>query len=137
VALIAWSSEQLLPGYPLLEARLKATTPGLAPFVTDKGPDSHFLRALGWFRAAGFTGVRALTLAWDAQAPLGAAERRALELLLGMRWPGVETELEEEDRAEYERLCHPGSPDFVLEHPDHYAFFTYTMFWGQVAQVKA
>ena len=30
VAILAWSSEQLLPGYPLLEARLRATTAGLA-----------------------------------------------------------------------------------------------------------
>ena len=26
-----------------------------------------------------------------------------------------------------------GSPDFILNLPDYYAFFTYTMFWGKTA----
>jgi demethylmenaquinone methyltransferase/2-methoxy-6-polyprenyl-1,4-benzoquinol methylase len=33
VAIAAWSSENLLPGYPQLEARLGATSGGIAPFV--------------------------------------------------------------------------------------------------------
>jgi len=33
VAITAWSSEELLPGYPRLEARLGATSAGIAPFV--------------------------------------------------------------------------------------------------------
>ena len=135
VALIAWSSEQLLPGYPLLEARLKATTPGLAPFVEGKEPGTHFLRALGWFREAGLEVARAETLAGGAHAPLDAAEREALVMLLAMRWPGVESELAPEDRAEYQRLCLPQSPDFILDHPDYYAFFTYSLFWGTVAHL--
>ena len=53
VAIAAWSSEDLLPGYPRLEARLKATTAGIAPFVHRKKPEKHFLRALGWFRELG------------------------------------------------------------------------------------
>ena len=36
LALAAWSSEQLLPGYPRLEARLRATPDGIAPFVHGK-----------------------------------------------------------------------------------------------------
>jgi len=32
VAILGWSSQQLLPGYPLLEARLNATSAGIAPF---------------------------------------------------------------------------------------------------------
>jgi demethylmenaquinone methyltransferase/2-methoxy-6-polyprenyl-1,4-benzoquinol methylase len=56
-----------------------------------------------------------------------------------MRWPGVESELRQEDAdskhpwAEYQRLCLPESPDFILDHPDYYAFFTYSMFHGKVA----
>jgi demethylmenaquinone methyltransferase/2-methoxy-6-polyprenyl-1,4-benzoquinol methylase len=53
VAVLAWSSEQLLPGHPVLEARLNGTSAGIAPFVTGKKPESHFMRALGWFRDAG------------------------------------------------------------------------------------
>jgi len=35
-------------------------------------------------------------------------------------------------RAEYQRLCAPESPDFVLNLADYYAFFTYSMFYGKV-----
>jgi hypothetical protein len=54
--------------------------------------------------------------------------------LFDMRWPSVESELTEEDRAEYQRLCLPESPEFILNHPDYFAFFTCTMFWGKVAK---
>jgi demethylmenaquinone methyltransferase/2-methoxy-6-polyprenyl-1,4-benzoquinol methylase len=47
-----------------------------------------------------------------------------------MRWPEVGSELSEEDRQEYERLCQPESPDFVLNFPDYYGFFVYTLFWA-------
>ena len=53
VAILAWSSEKLLPGYPVLEAHLNATSSGIAPFVRGKKPELHFTRALGWLRDAG------------------------------------------------------------------------------------
>jgi ubiquinone/menaquinone biosynthesis C-methylase UbiE len=134
VAILAWSSEKLLPGYPLLEARLNATSSGIAPFVKGKRPELHFLRALGWFRDTGLQEPSAKTFAGDAYAPLSEDVRNALIALFQMRWPGVESELTPENRAEYERLCLPESPDFILNHPDYYAFFTYTMFHGKVGK---
>jgi ubiquinone/menaquinone biosynthesis C-methylase UbiE len=59
LAIIAWSSEQLLPGYPMLEAKLSATTPGIAPFSNEMEPSRHFLRALGWLRELGLAKPRA------------------------------------------------------------------------------
>jgi ubiquinone/menaquinone biosynthesis C-methylase UbiE len=134
VAVLAWSSEQLLPGYPLLEARLSATSAGIAPFVKGKKPESHFLRALGWFRDAGLEELTAQTFAGDAHAPLTDDLRSALIALFEMRWPGVESELTQADRAEYQRLCLPESPDFIVDHPDYYTFFTCSMFHGKVAE---
>jgi demethylmenaquinone methyltransferase/2-methoxy-6-polyprenyl-1,4-benzoquinol methylase len=140
VAIFAWSSENLLPGYPLLEARLKATSAGIAPFVKGKRPELHFLRALGWFRDAGLEELTARTFAGDAYAPLSDDLRRALIALFEMRWPRVESELTQEDadskhpRAEYQRLCLPESPEFILDHPDYYAFFTCSMFCGKVSE---
>ncbi|MBN1956238.1 MAG: methyltransferase domain-containing protein [Anaerolineae bacterium] len=133
VAILVWSSENLLPGYPLLEARLKATTPGLAPFVAGSQPESHCLRALGWFRAAGLEACAARTFVGGAHAPLRSELRQALIALLEMRWPNAEAELTAEDRSAYRRLCRPASPDFILDQRDYYAFFTCSMFWGQVA----
>lgn len=134
VAILAWSSEKLLPGYPLLEARLNATSSGIAPFVKGKRPELHFSRALGWFRDAGLEESTARTFVGDAYAPLSDDLRCALIALLEMRWPGVESELTKEDWAEYQRLCRPESPEFILDHPDYYAFFTCSMFYGKVAK---
>jgi demethylmenaquinone methyltransferase/2-methoxy-6-polyprenyl-1,4-benzoquinol methylase len=134
VAINAWSSETLLPGYPGLEARLEATSAGIAPFVKGKRPELHFTRGLGWFREAGLEDATARTFVGDAYAPLSEDLRRGLIALFEMRWPGVESELTPEDRAEYRRLCLPESPDFILNHPDYYAFFTSSMFYGEVAR---
>jgi ubiquinone/menaquinone biosynthesis C-methylase UbiE len=133
VAIAAWSSETLLPGYPWLEARLEATTAGIAPFVQGKQPELHFLRALGWFHRAGLKEPRAKSFAGSFYTPLSDEIRRALTALFAMRWPGIEPELSPEDLAEFQRLCLPDSPDFILNLPDYYAFFTYSMFWGRKA----
>ena len=132
VALLAWSSEQLLPGYPALEARLKATAAGLAPFARGMPPARHFPRAPEWFAELGLEEIKGRTFAGDACAPLSDELREALTALVGMRWPGAEEELTAEERAEFKRLADPASPDFILNDPSYYAFFTYTMFWGKV-----
>jgi len=49
-----------------------------------------------------------------------------------MLWGEAQSELTPEDWAEYQRLCQPESPDFILNLPDYYAFFTYSMFRGKV-----
>jgi demethylmenaquinone methyltransferase/2-methoxy-6-polyprenyl-1,4-benzoquinol methylase len=133
VVIIAWSSQMLLPGYPLLEARLNATSSGIAPFVRDKRPELHFLRALGWFRQVGLENPTVNTISGQVSSPMTNDLRRALFALFEMRWTGVGAELNEEDLAEYRRLCLPESPDFIVYHPDYYAFFTYSMFCGTVA----
>ena len=131
VAIAAWSSERLLPGYPLLEAQLGMTSVGLAPFVPGKNPTEHFLRALGWFRELGFEGLRADVFSQSFHSPENDEMREALSYLFQSRWHGVESELNREDRAEFQRLCDPQSPDFILDHQDYYGFFTYSMFWGK------
>ena len=131
IALAAWSSEALLPGHPQLEARLAATSAGLAPFVQGINPELHFLRTLGWLRKLGLRETKAEVFGGSVHAPLNSDERVALEDLFGMRWPNVTDELTAEDAAEFRRLCQPDSPDFVLNLPDYYAFFNYTMFWGK------
>ena len=131
VAIAAWSSEKLLPGYPLLEARLEATSAGIAPFIPGKKPELHFLRALNWFRELGLKELKAKVFADSVQAPLNDKVRHGLVDLFDMRWPNVSTELSSDDSVEFQRLCTSDSPDFILNLPDYYAFFTYTMFWGK------
>ena len=45
---------------------------------------------------------------------------------------GVGAELSEEGWAEYQRLGLAESPDFILDLPECYAFYTYSMFRGRV-----
>ena len=132
VIIIVWSSQQLLPGYPVLEAHLNATSSGIAPFVKGTAPELHFPRMMGWFRRAGMEEVSARTFAGDVCAPLSEEMRSALTALIEMRWVDVGAELSEGDWAEFQRLCMPGSPDFILDIPDYYAFYTYSMFRGRV-----
>jgi ubiquinone/menaquinone biosynthesis C-methylase UbiE len=132
VAIAAWSSEKLLPGYPGLEARLGATPSGIAPFTQGEKPERHFSRALGWFNELGLREVEAEVFAGSVHAPLSVEVRNALVDLFRQRWPNAETELSSDDFAEFQRLCLPDSPDFILNLPDYYAFFTYSMFSGRV-----
>ena len=132
VALLAWSSQQLLPGYPLLEARLNATCSAVIPCVKGKRPESIFSRGLGWFQEIGFLEPEARTFVDDVQAPLSEEIRTALISLIEMLWGERQPEVSEQDWAEYQRLCLPESPDFILNLPDYCAFFTYSAFWGKV-----
>jgi ubiquinone/menaquinone biosynthesis C-methylase UbiE len=130
VAILFWSSQMLLPGYPALEARLDGTAAGTAPFVAGMLPELHPLRSLGWLRAAGLEAIRVETLARTLSAPLDDGLRAALLALLEMRW--AEAEMSQADRALYRRLCQAASPELILDRPDYCAFFTYTLFCGQV-----
>ncbi|KIX12497.1 class I SAM-dependent methyltransferase [Dethiosulfatarculus sandiegensis] len=129
-AILAWSSEQLLPGYPGLEARLRATGPGLAPFSERTKPEEHFLRGTGLLKKAGFAYVSIKSFLGDVQGPLDNENRIALEELLAMRWPGAEKELGPKEADLLERLISPDSKDYILKQKDYYAFFTYTMLFG-------
>lgn len=130
IAVAAWSSEKLLPGYPELEARLGATASGIAPFVRGKNPALHQLRILGQLRKLGLAETAAKTYAGSVFAPLDETSHRALVSLFDMRWPNVESELSSSEAAEFNRLCNPDSQDFILNIPDYYAHFTYTVFLG-------
>lgn len=132
--LCAWSSETLLPGYPVLEARLKATKAGIAPFSAGKPPRQHFLRALGWLKAAGLVECQARVFSSSVYAPLSEDSCLAMTDLFQMRWSGCEHELSRADYDEYRRICLPDSPDFILNQPDYYAFFTYSLFRGSVVK---
>lgn len=134
VAILAWTSQQLLPGYPLLEAQLNATCSAYAPLLRGTDPASHFMRALRSFGEVGLVNAKAQTFVGEVQAPLSAECRVALTSLIEMLW-SVSPEAAEADRLDdRQRLCHAVSPDFILNLPEYYAFFTYTLFSGTVAK---
>ena len=132
VNLVFWSSEQLLPGYPELEARLRATSAGIAPFARGMAAERHPLRMLGPLRTAGLMDCRADAFAGSVHAPLTDDLRTALVDLFEMRWAAAEQELSAADRAEFRRLCDPASPDFIVDVPEYYALYTLSLFRGTV-----
>ncbi len=132
IYILAWSSQQLLPGYPQLEARFNATNAGISPFKNGSSPTNHFLSSLHSFKAAGLENCCAQTFVKDIQAPIDDIEQEALISLFEMRWGTAKSELSESDYIEFKRLCDSKSPDCVLKRPDYYGFFTYTMFRGTV-----
>ena len=132
VAILGWSSQMLLPGHPLLEARLNATCSSYIPYVKGKKPESNFLSALGWFRELGLEDLTTRTFVDEINAPLSDDIRTALISFFEMLWGELQPEVSEEDWAEYQRLCNPDSPDFILDRQDYYAFYTYSMFQGRI-----
>jgi SAM-dependent methyltransferase len=134
LALGYWSSQCLLPGYPALEARLDASSAGIAPFTVNSRPETHFLNAPGWLREAGVVDVRVATFVQTVSAPLDLDLRGALTELFAMRWGTAEGDVSPEDWREYLRLCQPHSHDLILNRPDYSAFFTYSLFSGMVPE---
>lgn len=134
VAIVFWSSHKLLPGYPLLEARLNATVTPNLPCSEGTKPELHSMRALGWLREACLEEATAHTFVADVQAPLNDDIRYALRLSFQMLWGTAEREVTPEDWAGFQRLCRPESPDSILNLPDYYALVTYSLFYGRVAE---
>ena len=134
VAILGYSSQMLLPGHAALEARLNATASATTALAEGKEPAAHFTRALGWFHAAGLEEATARTVVGTVHAPLDDGVRRALISLFGMLWGEMMSRMDDTDREEYLRLTEPESPDFILDIPDYYAYFTYSMFEGRVAK---
>jgi len=132
LAILAYSSQQLLPGYPLLEARLNATCSAYIPLLKGKDSQQNFLRALGWFREAGLEDLAVHTFVKDVYAPLSKNIQMALSSLIFMLWGERQPEVSKGDWEEFQCLCQPDSPDYLLNLPDYYAFFTYSMFCGKV-----
>ena len=132
VFVAGWTSQQLLPGYPFLEAKLNTTADGIAPFAGNDPPDSHFLRTLGRLKSASLNECKARTFTGDIQAPLSGDRREALVSLLAMRWGDPKAELTADEWAEYQRICDPDSPECIIDLPDYYGFFTYTLFRAKI-----
>jgi SAM-dependent methyltransferase len=132
VALIYWSAQKLLPGYPLLEARLDGTSVPTAPFREGMPPEAHVLRAMGWLRAVGLQECTARTFVAEVHAPLSDELRDALAAAMDMFWGQAHAEVSAEDWAQFQSLCRHESLQCILDVPEYYGFLTYTLFCGQV-----
>jgi demethylmenaquinone methyltransferase/2-methoxy-6-polyprenyl-1,4-benzoquinol methylase len=107
LALASWTSQQLLPGHPLLETRLNATAQGVAPFRDGLSPSLHFLRLGERLEAAGLGDIRVRSFLGDIHPPRDTREERALSSLFYMRWGNDPSDLPEKERSLYRSLIDP------------------------------
>jgi demethylmenaquinone methyltransferase/2-methoxy-6-polyprenyl-1,4-benzoquinol methylase len=128
IALLFWSGQSLLPGYPQLEARLGVAFAEHTPCLTGLTPLQHHLRALAWLQEAGLEQVRARTFVAEVAAPLAPGVREALAGCFEMLWGDLLPYLRTGDRRAYRRLCWPNSSECILDHPGYHALVTYTLF---------
>lgn len=130
VFILFWSSQKLLPGYPLLEARLNTTSSATAPFIKGMKPINHILNARYWLEKADFKDISVKTYLGDIIAPLSKNDRNVLDFLFQMFWGESESEISEIDWKEFKRICDPNSDDYILNNQHYYGFYTYTLFKG-------
>jgi len=132
LALLFWSSQKLLPGYPLLEAKLNATN--AANFTGPFGiqPKLHSTRAVGWFQMAGLKEPKVQNFVAEFQAPFSDEEKEALIGTFRMFWNKAKPEVSDDVWSEYKRLCSSKSSDFILNLPDYHGYIVYSLFYAFV-----
>lgn len=136
VALLFWTLHRLLPGYPLLEARLNATN--AATFAGPRGikPELHSSRALGWLRHPNLEKPQSCSYAIDIHGPFDEETKETLTGIIRMYWDKTRSEVSSEDWQEYQRLCNPESPDFILDLPDYHGQITYSLYYASVKKQR-
>lgn len=133
VALVYWSSQTLLPGYPVLEANLNQAFIRTVPYLAGISPELHFLRASSWLKEAGFAEPQTSTFLAEIERPQTLEGRRALAECYAMFWGDLAGQVDDADWELFERLSSLDSPEFIADIPDYYAFLTYTLFQARVA----
>ncbi len=128
--LLFWSSQKLLPGFPLLEARLNTTSSASAPFTKGMNPQNHIMNAGFWLQEAGFKSKAIKTYTGDIKAPLNDNDSNALNIFFQMLWGESEKELDDKDRKEFLSLSDPESDKYILNNRSYYGFYNYTLFTG-------
>ncbi|MFC2076274.1 class I SAM-dependent methyltransferase [candidate division KSB1 bacterium] len=136
VALLYWSNQSFLPGYPALEARLNKAFAETTRYLAGIPPEQHFLRASGWLKQAGLKKAAARSYVSGVQAPLSPDTKEALAFCFDMFWGELEEHVSADDWQEFKRICSPESEDFILNDPGYYAFIVYTVFFAHVGAVS-
>ncbi len=128
IFLAFWSSQKLIPGHPLLEARLNAATSANAPYGNDMDPYSHMLYGKKWLRNAQFQNIEAHSFVGDINGPLNEEDNKAVNTFFQMFWGNAEEEVSTEDWKKFKDYCTSTSENYILNNPDYYGFFIYTLF---------
>ena len=132
IAILFWSSQKLLPGYPFIESALNSTVLANSPFSPKSKPGQHFMRAPAWMRKVGLKNIQVQTFVADIYAPLDENKKEGLLTLFNMFWANAEQEVSKEIWKDYKNITNPESEEYILNNKDYTAMLTYTMFTGEV-----
>ncbi|HSG07442.1 MAG TPA: methyltransferase domain-containing protein [Longimicrobiales bacterium] len=130
VALLYWTSQAILPGFPELEASLGVHRTDSLPYLAGLAPDRHFLRAAAWMEQAGLVGLRARSLSAGHLGPLDGPTRDAVGCLFEVIFGELHDRIPDDDRALLESITDPRSPGYLPLRDDYFASLTYTLFVG-------
>ncbi|MCK5134637.1 MAG: methyltransferase domain-containing protein [Bacteroidales bacterium] len=130
IAILFWTMQKLLPGYPLVEAALNATAYSNRPFTPDSNPGLHTMNTLSWLRRTGFKKLEARTFAADIQGFQGPQDIAKAQMLLSMIWQGAEGQVQAGTWKQYQEISDPSSEKYILNNKDYLGVVTYTMFTG-------
>ena len=131
IYLLYWTSQKFLPGYPLLESRLNATTSANAPYLDEMKPYTHVMNGKKWLKNAKFSKIQVNTFVGDIVAPLNEKEKDALSVFFQMFWGDSQKEVSQNDWRKFNEICIPDSNQYILYNPDYYGYYTYTLFEGE------
>ncbi len=132
IGILFWSAQVLLPGYPILEARLNLAHARANPYLQNVSPSLHFLRALGWLRSARLVEIGMKNFVAEISAPLSREKRKAMACCLSMFWGNLKSRVSAMDWAQFQNLSDPKSSDCIFDHPDYCALIVYTLFHAKV-----
>lgn len=132
IALVFWSNQSLLCGYPELESRLNLAFTKNTFYLSNSHPKYHFMKALGWLQERGCKDTQAASFNSCASNPMEKKIKEALINCFAMFWDSLRDQVSESDYNSYQQLCNPNSKHFILNEADYYGFQTYTVFLGTV-----
>ena len=131
IFILFWSSQKLLAGYPIIEAKLNTTSSATAPFFKGMKSTNHIMNGRYWLKETNFNNISVKTYIGDIAAPLSENDRNALNILFQMFWGESESEVTEDEWKDFKILYDPNSDKYILNNQYYYGFYTYTLFKGE------
>lgn len=131
IFILFWTHQQILPGYPLLEARLNTASSITELWSDGMDPMIHGMNAGNWLERMGFTNISSRTFLADINAPFNDNDILAMNILFPMLWGEAEARVDREDWDLFQRITDPDSPDYLLKNPHYHGFYSYSLFTGK------
>lgn len=134
IAILFWSSQRLLPGYPKIEAALNNSDYALRPWSEKQSPEMHFTYTPVWLKKVGLSNIQIKTFATDIKAPENQLEKEGLQLLFDMFWGESEAQVSKEIWKKFKSLTNSKSDEFILNNESYAGILTYTIYTGIVPE---